>query len=114
MLGRLRGQRIPLAAGAAAIAAFLAADLLLPASRREDLRETAFDLVLASDRWLRPPASHPPGARIVVVDIDRRSLEAIGPWPWPRATMAALVDAIAAAKPALAAIDVLFAEQELR
>jgi adenylate cyclase len=108
MLERLRSQQIPLAAGAAAIAALLAAALLLPNGWREDLRETAFDLVLAPDRWLRPPADGAQGARVVVVDIDRRSLEAIGPWPWPRATMAALVEAVAAAKPALAAVDILF------
>jgi adenylate cyclase len=111
---RWRKQLVPLAAGAAAIAALLAADLLLPNHWRDNVRETAFDLVLASDRWLRPPADGPEGARVVVVDIDRRSLEAIGPWPWPRATMAALVEAVAAAKPALAAIDILFAEQEPR
>ena len=114
MLERLRSQLIPVVAGAAAIAALLAADLLSPASWRDDLRETAFDLVLASDRWLRPAADGPQAPRVVVVDIDRRSLEAIGPWPWPRATMAALVEAVAAAKPALTAIDILFAEQEPR
>lgn len=113
-LERLRSRLIPLATGAAALAALLAADLLLPTSWRDDLRESAFDLVLASDRWLRPPADGPQGARVVVVDIDRRSLEAIGPWPWPRATMAALVEAVAAARPALAAIDVLFAERDAK
>jgi len=29
-------------------------------------------------------------ARIAVVDIDERSLDAIGPWPWPRAVLAQL------------------------
>jgi adenylate cyclase len=29
-------------------------------------------------------------ARIAVIDIDERSLDAIGPWPWPRAVLAQL------------------------
>ncbi len=30
--------------------------------------------------------------RIVIVDIDERSLRAEGQWPWPRGRLAALVD----------------------
>jgi adenylate cyclase len=113
MLERLRAQLIPLAAGLAAIGAVLAVDLLSPARWRDGVREFAFDLVLATERW-RPAVDRPRGIRVVVVDIDRRSLEAVGPWPWPRATIAGLLDAIAAAKPAVAAVDILFAEQEPR
>jgi adenylate cyclase len=113
MFKRLRAQLIPLAAGIAAIGALLAIDLLAPASLRDGVREFAFDLVLDAEHW-RPVADRPQSVRVVVVDIDRRSLEAVGPWPWPRATIAALLEAIAAAKPAVAAIDILFAEQEPR
>src|SRR5262249_46517337 len=38
------------------------------------------------------------------------SIDALGPWPWPRATMARLVEAVASARPAAIAIDVVFAE----
>jgi len=31
-----------------------------------------------------------PDARIALIDIDERSIAAIGPWPWPRAVMARL------------------------
>ena len=31
-----------------------------------------------------------PDSRIALVDIDERSLDAIGPWPWPRAVTARL------------------------
>src|ERR1700680_2680767 len=106
MIELLRWQRTPLAAGTVAIAALLAAELLTPKGAREGLREFAFDLILAADQWLRPAADHGKDTRVVVVDIDRRSLEAIGSWPWPRATMAAFVDAIAAAKPGVVAIDI--------
>jgi adenylate cyclase len=110
----LRTQRLPVAGGAAALAIMLAADLLLPNSWREDWRETAFDLVLAADHSLRPAADDHTRPRVVVVDIDRRSLDAVGPWPWPRATVAGLIDAIATAKPAVAAVDILFVEHDAR
>ena len=32
--------------------------------------------------------------RVVIVDIDSRSLAAIGSWPWPRAELARLVDTL--------------------
>ena len=35
--------------------------------------------------------------RVIVVDIDDRSLSEIGPWPWPRATQAKLMDVLAEA-----------------
>jgi len=114
LLERLRMQRIPIAASIAAVAALLAADLLLPTRWSEGLRDVAFDLVLAADHRLRPAAKSVPSIPVVVVDIDRRSLEAIGPWPWPRSTIAALINAIAAAGPAAVAVDILFAEHDAR
>ena len=114
MFKQLRTQPIPIAAGVVAVFALLAADVLLPKGSRDKLRETAFDLVLAADQRLVPAAARASGPPVIVVDIDRRSLEAVGSWPWPRATMARLVDSIAAAKPAVAAIDILFAGYDSR
>jgi CHASE2 domain-containing sensor protein len=48
----------------------------------------------------------------VVVDIDEISLSAVGQWPWPRYRVAALIEKIAAAKPAGIGLDVLFAEPD--
>ena len=114
MTPSLRRQQLPVVAGVAALAIVLAADLFLPKSWRDDFRETAFDLVLAADHSLRPAGHDHTRSHVIVVDIDRRSLDAVGPWPWPRATVAALIEAIAAAKPAVAAIDILFAEHDTR
>jgi adenylate cyclase len=105
-------RRTPAVAGVLALAAWLATHLLMPDAWRDTLRENAFDLVLAVDQHLRPRAHD--GARVIVVDIDRRSIEALGAWPWPRETMARLVEAVAAAKPAVIAIDILFAEADAR
>lgn len=35
------------------------------------------------------------GSSAIVVDIDRASIDALGTWPWPRDTMARLVEAVA-------------------
>jgi CHASE2 domain len=105
-------QRLPVAAGAATLAVFLAAAILLPKSMSEMLRDGAFDIVLAGGQPLRRPA--PSDLKVIVVDIDRASIDALGTWPWPRETMARLVEAVAAGRPAAIAIDVLFAEPDDR
>lgn len=51
-----------------------------------------------------------PDPRILLVVIDDRSLQAIGRWPWPRATHARLLDRIAAGRPRAVVYDVLFIE----
>lgn len=49
---------------------------------------------------------------VVIVEINERELAVLGQWPWPRQYMAALVDAIAAAKPAAVGLDIIFAEPD--
>jgi adenylate cyclase len=50
--------------------------------------------------------------RIVIVDIDDASLARNGRWPWPRDTIAALLNNIQHADPALIAVDILFPEPD--
>jgi adenylate cyclase len=51
--------------------------------------------------------------RIVILDIDERSLEEIGHWPWPRAVLAELVDKLFGRyQAAIVAFDVVFAEAD--
>lgn len=52
-----------------------------------------------ADEWLRDhfvrlQASDQAERRITVVDIDEASLAAIGPWPWPRARVATLLESL--------------------
>ena len=54
-----------------------------------------------------------PGDDIVVVGIDEKSLKAIGRWPWPRATLADLLQKIADQQPAVIGVDVIFSEPEV-
>jgi adenylate cyclase len=114
-MGRMRRalqQRLPVVAGAATLTVFLAAAILLPKTMSEALRDSAFDIVLAGDKQLRRPV--PSDLKVIVVDIDRASIDALGTWPWPRETMARLVEAVATTRPAAIAIDVLFAEPDDR
>jgi adenylate cyclase len=48
----------------------------------------------------------------VVVEIDERSLAALGQWPWPRTTLARLVRAIDRNEPAAIGIDLLMPEPD--
>jgi len=48
--------------------------------------------------------------RINVVAIDEKSLEALGPWPWPRETMARLAQALTDAGVQLQLYDIVFPE----
>lgn len=49
---------------------------------------------------------------VVIVEIDEASLAAHGQWPWPRALLGDLVDAIVAGAPKAIAFDVLFVEPD--
>ncbi|HMS20377.1 CHASE2 domain-containing protein [uncultured Sphingorhabdus sp.] len=57
-----------------------------------------------------PLASGAPSSDIIIVEIDERSLNAIGEWPWDRSIHAELITKIAASKPKVIAYDVLFIE----
>jgi adenylate cyclase len=43
--------------------------------------------------WNLPHAAHPE-RRVVIVDIDEKSIQALGAWPWSRSTMSQLVNAL--------------------
>ena len=65
------------------------------------LRERTFDGMLAR------LSAQPDSGRVVVVDIDRLSLERHGPWPWNREQIAALISEVAKPKPAAIGLDIL-------
>lgn len=61
------------------------------------------------DHLLRARAG-PSSNSILLVEIDDQSLQRVGSWPWSRATHAALIERLHAAKPKAIAYDVLFTE----
>lgn len=48
--------------------------------------------------------------RLIVVDIDDRSLQTTGPWPWPRTTLAQLLDRTAALGARLQILDIVLTD----
>ena len=63
------------------------------------------------DRIVQLQASSTPETRLVVVDIDEVSLAELGPWPWPRARVATLLEHLLADYGARAvALDFVFPE----
>ncbi len=64
------------------------------------------------DTMLRAARPRAPDPRIVIVDVDERSLSAIGQWPWPRNVMGRLVDRLREGGAAVIALDVIFAEPD--
>lgn len=50
--------------------------------------------------------------KVAVVLIDRESLAAVGPWPWPRYYLARLTETIAGQQPRVIGFDMVFAEAD--
>ncbi|MGH8782455.1 CHASE2 domain-containing protein [Paraburkholderia sp.] len=59
-------------------------------------------------RFPRIPAAQP----VTIVQIDEKTLAAVGQWPWPRNRLAGLVDAIAAQKPLAIGLDIYMPEPD--
>lgn len=87
---------------AALLALVLTTGQSIPQAVR-DLHGRSTDLV-----W-RLTADKAPERRIVLVDIDERSLSEVGTWPWPRQTQARLMDRLQASGSALQIWDFTFA-----
>lgn len=64
----------------------------------------------ASDAAWRLVARQGDERRLILVDIDERSLREVGPWPWPRATQARLIERLAEGGASLQVLDVVFTD----
>lgn len=64
------------------------------------------------DLWQRLSPRPAEPSRVEIVWIDEASLRTIGSWPWPRATMARLVEKLAEGQPKLIGLDMLFPEPD--
>ena len=72
----------------------------------ETLRVKTFDLYQRLSP--RPIGEYPVG----IIDIDEKSLAQVGQWPWPRTTIAKLVEQAHKLGAAVVGFDVVFAEQD--
>ncbi len=66
----------------------------------------------AADTMFHWRGAEPHGDRVVIVDIDERSLRQVGQWPWPRDRVAKLLANIGAGGPAAVGLDMVFAEPD--
>ena len=64
------------------------------------------------DTLVRASTPRPPSGRIVIVDVDERSLAAFGQWPWRRDLIGKLIDRLRDLGASTIALDVIFAEPD--
>jgi adenylate cyclase len=96
----------PLLGGIVTAAVLIAAFLSVSQGQLDRAIEPVRDTVLrAASSFVEKPAAPP---RVVIVEIDSNSLDTVGLWPWPRETVASLVEAVAKAGPSVVTIDILF------
>ena len=89
------------------IASFLVAGLYLyRPSLLAYLDLRAYDVLLQSAHRFQT------SGRVVIVNLDERSLARFGRWPWPRSRLAQLVEKIGALGAASVGIDMIFAEPD--
>jgi CHASE2 domain-containing sensor protein len=89
--------------GAVIVTAVLA---VFPPARFGRLDNAAYDILL------RAASTRPPGGRVVIVDVDERSLSTIGQWPWRRDLIAGLIARLKEMGAATIALDMVFAETD--
>ena len=70
------------------------------------LDNAAYDILLRSAR------TRPPAGRVVIVDVDERSLSTIGQWPWRRDLIGGLIARLREMGAATIALDMVFAEPD--
>ena len=66
----------------------------------------------AYDILLRSARTKPPSGRVVIVDVDERSLTTIGQWPWRRDRIGDLIARVRNMGAATVALDMVFAEPD--
>jgi signal transduction histidine kinase len=66
----------------------------------------------AADLLRRAVPLSRPDPRIVIVDVDERSLSALGQWPWRRDRLGALVERLGALGARTIALDLVFSERD--
>ncbi len=64
------------------------------------------------DSLLRWSDSRPPDSRIVIVDVDEKSLSTVGQWPWRRDIVGQLISRLREKGATVVALDIVFAEPD--
>jgi serine phosphatase RsbU (regulator of sigma subunit) len=98
--------RAPGRAVALIVLAFAALSYAADPYLLSELRDRGFDAM----QRIWPRTMDRP--QVLIVGIDEGSLKQLGQWPWPRTLVAELVERIAACKPLVLGVDVIFAEPD--
>jgi adenylate cyclase len=64
------------------------------------------------DVLMRSAPTRPPDSRIAIVDVDERSLSAVGQWPWRRDVVGSLISRLRDLGAATVSLDIMFAESD--
>lgn len=81
-----------------------------PGLIRDHIESKTYDLRLhLRNRLLGQP---PPPPDIVIVSVDEKSIREIGRWPWRRDVQGLLVGGVAAGKPRVIGVDIMYTEPE--
>jgi adenylate cyclase len=95
--------------GVVSTGCFLALNLVAPQFVEERVESLLVDFRFQLRNLMAPP---PVPGNIVIVEVDEKSLEKYGRWPWSRVRQAKLIDRIVQAKPAVLAVDIFYPERE--
>ena len=105
MIPRSRSRRLILLCGLLPTLAVAVLSLYRPSM----LIGLEFDVY---DRLVRTVPARPLSDRIVIIDVDERSLATIGQWPWRRDVVGKLVSSLRDLGAAAVALDIVFAEPD--
>src|SRR5215471_3679535 len=64
------------------------------------------------DALLRSAPLRPPSGRVAIVDVDERSLAAVGQWPWGRDVVGELIGRLRGLGASTIGLDMIFAESD--
>lgn len=109
-------KRFPLIAGMLVAVLVCVLATALPESWRQIVQVRAEDALMRLSTRLVPQAfpPAPKAPEVVIIDIDAATVRQVGAWPWPRETLARLVERLAATKPSALALDMLLAGADPR
>lgn len=64
------------------------------------------------DRLVRWTPTRQPSGKVVIVDVDEKSLTSVGQWPWRRDVISRLIDSLRDRGAAAVALDIMFPESD--
>ena len=108
-------QLFPIWMGLVILSFFLVLDLIAlnKPNSAPDSTLKRIDNLVYDWRFQMLTPKRPDGVPIVIIDVDELSLKKEGRWPWPRAKLAQLVNALNKQQVQLIGFDIVFSEEEL-